>query len=47
MLRQRKFYGTFTERPPSESSSGDEKAVNQKRSRKARKANLYDAVAGK
>lgn len=47
MIRQRKFYGNFTERPPSRSPSNDDGSAAIERPRKKRKANLYDAVAGK
>jgi hypothetical protein len=45
MIRQRKL--NFTVRPPSESSSSGDDAVDLKRPHKARKVNIYDAVAGK
>ncbi|KAH7391864.1 hypothetical protein BKA66DRAFT_412916 [Pyrenochaeta sp. MPI-SDFR-AT-0127] len=44
MIRQRKYYGEFTN-PPSNSSSSDESALSTVPSK--RKANVYDAVAGR
>ncbi|CAO2648986.1 Nn.00g099350.m01.CDS01 [Neocucurbitaria sp. VM-36] len=44
MIRQRKQYGGFT-KPPSESSNSDEDGVS--RDPVKRKANVYDAVAGR
>ncbi|KAF2832206.1 hypothetical protein CC86DRAFT_87407 [Ophiobolus disseminans] len=47
MIRQRKIYGDFTARPPSEASDDGEDSTPSQRPSKARRLNVYDAVAGK